>query len=698
MAFPSTPLALKVELFVDGAWTDITADALVRSGITITRGLRDEGTRTDPSKCSLSIRNINGKYSPRNPNSPYYGLIGRNTPIRVSVGTDIRFVGEVSSWPSRWDITGQDVWVPIEAAGILRRLGQGSTALKSTLYRGMTYPEATSPPVAYWPCEDAPGATSLASGIGGPPMKIVGSPKIGAYTNFIASEPIPLMNNAEFTGDVPTYTVTGQTQVRFLLAVPQSGATDGQTICRIRTTGTAQLWHLNYKSGGALQLQAFADNGGVLDSGAVTFNINGKLLRVSIELGQSGANVNWNMLTLEVGQPSGLQFNGTLNGQTVGQATKIVISPQGGLSDVAVGHVSVQNSISSLFDLAGQMAAWNAEKAGRRIERLCAEEGIPFVSTDNLDNTIAMGPQRSTTLLELLTDAAETDMGILYEPRTVLGLAYRTRESLYNQPVDVALNYAAKQLSPPLEPVDDDQATRNDITVSRYNGSSARVTQEAGPLSAADPPAGVGRYDESVTINNQYDAHLLDHASWRLHVGTVDEARYPTVTMNLTSPALSSNAPLTASIVALDIGDRITISNQPAWLPPGLISLLAWGYSETLEPFGWEITANCAPESPWQVAVYDTDRYGTDYSTLTSSITSSATSFSVTTNTGPKWTIAAGDFPLDIMIGGERMTVAGVSGTGTTQTFTVTRSINGVVKSHSAGESVCLFKPAIRAL
>jgi hypothetical protein len=39
------------------------------------------------------------------------------------------------------------------------------------------------------------------------------------------------------------------------------------------------------------------------------------------------------------------------------------------------------------------------------------------------------------------------------------------------------------------------------------------------------------------------------------------------------------------------------------------------------------------------------------------------------------------------------MTVTDISGSSSPQTFTVTRSVNGVVKSHAIGDPVRLFTP-----
>jgi hypothetical protein len=70
-----------------------------------------------------------------------------------------------------------------------------------------------------------------------------------------------------------------------------------------------------------------------------------------------------------------------------------------------------------------------------------------------------------------------------------------------------------------------------------------------------------------------------------------------------------------------------------------------------------------------------------------------------TTNAAsPLWTTNAADFPFDINVAGERMTVTNISGSSSPQTFTITRSVNGVAKAQTAGTDVRLFFPAIVSL
>uniref|UniRef100_UPI000592B1C1 hypothetical protein n=1 Tax=Nocardiopsis salina TaxID=245836 RepID=UPI000592B1C1 len=83
---PTFPPRLTTELYLGGEWVDISGDVRAEEPVQITRGRADEASQADPSSCSLTLDNRGGKYSPHNPLSPYYGQLGKNTPVRVRVG------------------------------------------------------------------------------------------------------------------------------------------------------------------------------------------------------------------------------------------------------------------------------------------------------------------------------------------------------------------------------------------------------------------------------------------------------------------------------------------------------------------------------------------------------------------------------------------------------------------------------------
>jgi len=312
-----------------------------------------------------------------------------------------------------------------------------------------------------------------------------------------------------------------------------------------------------------------------------------------------------------------------------------------------------------------------------------------------------MGVQKSDTLLDLLAECQGADTGTLYESRGTLGISYRTRTSLYNQPVVLDLDYEGGEIAPPFQPVDDDQRTRNDITVKRQDGSDARAVLETGRMSVLSPTkGGVGRYDSSVTVNVESDGQLPDIARWLVHLGTVDETRYPTIRVNLANPTVAAAA-IENAVLDVDVNDRVTVSNPKAGQTPDQITQLVQGYTETLNRFEHSVAFNCSPESPYQVLTLDGGsecRLDSDDSTLAAAVTSSATSLSVAVVGSTLWTTSVSEMPFEIKVGGEVMSVTAISGATSPQTFTVTRSVNGVVKAHSVGAEVHLARPSILAL
>jgi hypothetical protein len=865
VAFPQTPLDVRIELLIGGIWTDVTADVYTAEQISISRGRADEGARTDPGKCALTFNNgaskvapgILGRYSPRNPRSDLYGLIGRNTPLRVSVpgptsyleldgnpanyattpdaavlditgdldlrwegeanwnqsgaqvllgkwepagnqkaymlrlqnntlvlhhstdgftggifsqtlpalpkraalratldidngaggrtatfywaptmagpwtqfgdtvtisgttatfastaplrvapadltvspqrypvagrvykaevrnginGTVVaspdftalspgttsfadsagrtwtlagsavisnrrtRFVGEVSSWPARWDVSGKDVRVSVEASGVLRRYGQGAKPLDSTLRRRIP----SGSPLAYWPMEDGASATQASSAVsGGQPLKVSGL-TFGGSDYPAGSNPLPsLGQSATLNGRVPGAQAGGwhvemvyklqslptveQTMLTVTLA-PGSGGVS-QVLCRVSTAGIRVQGLDN--DGNVVAFFLFNDAGAISDFAGVWNRLqfysatSGGNAYLNVAWRDVVANTWWNARTTYVGTPGTItgiagNWGSDFQGMTIGHLAAWDI---GGTTAPAAG-VTVYESADDGF---------RGETAGARMNRLASEENIPVTVYGSVPSQERMGPQRPETLLSLLEEAADVDGGILHERRDTLGLVYRDRASLCSQAPALRLDYTASgHVAPPLEPVDDDQHVRNDITVSRDGGASARVTLDTGALSTQAPPNGVGVYDESVTLNVYDDDQPARHAGWRLHLGTVDEARYPVVNLDLAAaPSLMD------TVTSLDSGDRIQIANPPAWLPPGPIDLIMEGYSEVIgHPNDWGLQLNCTPASPWNVGVTDDLVYATgdtSGSQLAAGATSTATTLSVVTTDGPVW-------------------------------------------------------------
>lgn len=544
--------------------------------------------------------------------------------------TNRRWIGhyELSSLPPTSNVSGRDVTVAAEAGGLLRRLGQGSSPLQSTIVRGTLAEEGIE---AYWPCEDGSDATTLASALPtGRPMTISGEASLGASGVFVASESLPTVQASAWTGQVPAYTPTGESQTRFVLALPSGGTVNGAVIARVLTTGTAARWDIVYSTanGGNLNWIAYDTDGNTLLSPTGIANpFNGVPIQVSLDLVQNGANVDATLWFVRVDEGLGVGISGTVTSAAFSSVKTVIINPaKAALGDTTVGHISVHSVVSDVNDLADELAGYLGETAGQRIERLCAEQTIVFRAIGSLDETAAMGVQRPSELLELLQECADADLGILFEPREFLGVGYRTRTSMYNQPARAAL--AMGMMPAGLNSVDDDQLLRNDLEVSRTNGSSARVEETTGPLSVLDPPDGAGRYDDAVTINVASDEQLPDQASWRVHMGTIDEARFPSIPVNFAAPAVRADTGLVEDLLDLQLGDRVTIDDPPEWMPPEQISQLVQSRQVSLLPFQHNMTLNGSPESPYRVGVVEDPllaRVDTDASVLAEAIPAEST-------------------------------------------------------------------------
>jgi hypothetical protein len=158
----------------------------------------------------------------------------------------------------------------------------------------------------------------------------------------------------------------------------------------------------------------------------------------------------------------------------------------------------------------------------------------------------------------------------------------------------------------------------------------------------------------------------------------------------------------------MDIGDKIQVTNTPAFTSTETINQMVRGYTEIFDQFEHTMVLNCVPESPYEVGSLDDPTLGhldTDGSTLQSDMAPTDVTFvGITTNpNSPIWLPSLYDtptssFPIDIRMGGEIMRVTNIVGTTSPQTFTVTRSINGVVKSQTAGTSFSLAHPLIVSL
>ncbi|WP_329219258.1 hypothetical protein [Streptomyces microflavus] len=865
MAFPETPLGLRGELMLGGSWVNITKDIYTREPIRIVHGTANEGAQPDPASCSLLLNNAGGKYSPRNSLGPHFGLLTRNTPVRITVPAaeswlrldgghastpstaalatpgdlDVRvevspddwvvygrvrpligrwdggagllgwrlavltdgtldlswsstgavagvrnasstlavggpgdgrlcvravldvnngsagctatfytaptmagpwtvlgapvvsagtttvaspatsvvlgsspglglpgiplagrvyraevrsgiggtlltapdftglvdgatgvtdsagrvwslsgtatvsrreclFTGEVSDWPPRWTGAGHDAWVPVQAAGILRRLGQGRRPLESTLRRRV--PSAPGL-LAYWPMEDAAGATQLYSPIPGVlPVRVSGM-SLAADDSLPGSAPLPSLGAvASMSATVPHSPSAGW-HVEMVYRLPAMPIVLTE-ILRVNIAGSVMRSAHVFASTSAIRIEARNADGGTiqffdLTTTAAITDFAGIWNRLSLfVVPVGGTQTRLTAAWRDIATGDWWRANTTFTG-TMGTATAVAGIWGGATQGMTLGHLGVfsvpgvQNGTGALPGVTiynGADSGYDRETAVDRVRRLAAEEPILRLAARDGDNSTAselMGPQGRAELLSLLGELGETDSGILAETMDRVGLLYRDRATLYNQVPRLTLDYAAGEVAPPLEPAEDDADRPNDVTVTRAGGSSGRVVIEDGPNGARPPEeGGVGTYEEAVTLSLGTDAQARPIAGWRAHLGTWDEARYPTVRVELhRRPELIPQA------LRLHVGDLVRITNPPMYTGPGPLDLIVRQIQHEPRPRAWVLTLSCTPAGPYRVGVAGgpRDHVDTAGSRLSAATTATDTVLQVEVTAGRTW-------------------------------------------------------------
>jgi hypothetical protein len=551
-------------------------------------------------------------------------------------------------------------------------------------------------PVAYWPLEDDRGSTTAAAGMPGvAPMRMLfADAEFGASSDLAGTASVVRMNNAELVGVVPDYDDTNEAfRIDVLLALPESDdAGTGQDMLQWYTTGTGMSYDFRYTGSGTVDLLVFNRSGTqVFSDSWPAPDLVGGMVQFLIGVRQSGpstvtAHVDY--LAYEGNQQFASVTSGdfTVTGVTdLGKITKIRVNPNTGYQDLRVGQLAIIPADLDVVARIEMISAHFGEALASRAERVAAEDALPFTLIQGRVPGMRLGTQQQGSLLDEFRAAEENDLGLLRGGRGAMALEYVRRAALHNQDPVVEVDFSAGETLA-MNPVDNDSLTRNDVTVSRADGSSRRHRVVDGPLSIASPQdGGVGPRPDSKTISSSRDGDLLWQAQWRTHLGTVDEDRYPLIEL---TPA-GTGLPL-ERLLSLNVGSLIRVTNVASMRRYYPVDQIVVGLTVALEKFAPRFTANCVPASPyrvWRIEDVVRGRIGSSTSVLDTGVDHDDTSLSVEIS-GALWTTDAARFPLYVDIDGDEIEVTTITGTASPQTFTVVRGVNGAAKTHDAGARV----------
>lgn len=731
--------AVMVEALIDSTWVNLSGqgDVLYENGIDLRRGTSSEGNESDAGQLTFVLLNNatnEYRYSGNNAESPYFEKFERSTRVRVSVpegfGKSYRFQGEITELEEEWDITGTHGTVTVQAAGLLERVGRGERLARSALYRDVMRIDPAGLrdlPVAYWPMEDAADAQSLANEIEPlRPMEFNGDPELAALQAFPCSDSVPNITGTKFSARIPPYYNRAANQFSattcwFLMYAPTT-ITNNMVIARFSSRN--HRFDITQPAANQIRLLIYSNTDTALFDSTVALTIANTPMWIGLWMQDLRDSNQMDFALYSQGTAEVATLNGLINGSLVSEHAEpigsININPSGTASDVYVGHVAIFNhphdgdgSALAFFPRPFVLSAYVGERADTRFGRLCTEEGItyetlPALTPHPLGQGIMagigqkMGKQNVQTIMALLRECEAADAGIIYEMTSDLGLGFRTLNNMTSNSASTSFDHSLNELALQPAPRRDLGRIVNDFTATREAGSSAHIEDTESRLSIHDAPLGVGRFDDSGEFNLYADAQLPSTASWQVHLGTVAEARYERIAIQLAHDTFKETPSKRSAALAVILGDRVDIVNTPDRLSFDDISQLVIGVSERIDQFTHQIIWNSVPEKPFRIPILTDDqaRLDSDSALTTEDLSAVATSITVSTTTS-RWVDSAtypAEFPFDINIGGEQITVTAITGTSSPQTFTMTRSVNGVTKAHNVGAKVRLWNPTYLAL
>lgn len=609
----------KVELFLLGGWTDITEYVKVENRISIRRGRADESAGPTPATCTLTLKNNDGRFSPRNASGIYFGQIGRNTQLRVSVRTDagaysVRFVGEVSEWPVTWDPTGTVVDAQVTASGIRRRLSAGQPVFRSAAYRVYTTRTGL---VAYWPFEGASTGTYGAAGPAATPATATvanGGVVPADDETWVASDPLPVITDlGSITALVPPYNpVAAGVYVRWFWR-GQSTVPGADSVITI-FTNLAHYFVLAYDATTdqiSFVMRSLTDGHAEFTSvlGAGGQINQGRLMEAKFV--QSGTSIIVTVSFLAPGGSSTFSYTPpmTITSATLANISAVTVNNTGTGMETVFGHLEIENVVAGSFaDFKNMSDAYAGETASARAFRVADETnltGAPnvmfYLGTGVTPVTPFMGVQPEGTFLSLWDQAIQTDDGISTEEVDTLALSFITRESMFDQSATMTLAYTDVTT---MTPVDDDQLLENSVTVTRIGGAQSTQALTTGRLGIPT----VGEYDGSYDLSLFTDSQASDLAGILLAEHTVDIPRVPDLGFDL----MTLTGAQRTQWLAVREGKRIAVQGSPAFT--GVASTQDYrvmGWAEIIDVNQWLVDVQLIPNSPYDnVFILNSTTYG----------------------------------------------------------------------------------------
>lgn len=594
----------------DRIWTDVTEWVEAQSNIAIAYGRADELATADAVRLSgLLLDNSDGRFTAGRTASPYYPDVKVGRPIRITATagdyTSTRFTGYVDQWPTAWPGgTSGYATAAITASSRLSRLGLDTprahplddtvvTDMGADYYWPLTESSSAAEGAEYELRAPALVTTSeiVTRGVGGDPadaetladlrpgVKLTGLVTGSAGgTIAVAPLPVPLSTDAEFTiGLAVTVLDPGPVFGSYLPLLTASSPSYGLVGIDLAngyyTTNPATLAGTHYlalvfkrSAPTTIEVKTYLD-GAQIDATSAFAGLVDHVDRISITAPVS-----------------------------IWDAREVVVGRLSAWSRALTPAELEQVSIAGRTAFAG-------DSTDNRLRRYAQWAHIPLDEVVWTPSPIKMAavPADGGQIVSLMRQVETTEAGVLHDDRQGR-LVLQPRRARYGVGPTIVVDASEDLLGRDYAPKVDRQGLANigrgtnaDDTVDvTYTNEESR--QEYG--------------DATYTV----ETHALDPdeplmlAAAQVNANAVPRPRAPSATLQVLDWI---DDPQLIGLLELDIGSRIALRYLPDQAPETFVDYFVEGYTETLAPWSWSITANLSPGTPTvDVFVLDDPEHG----------------------------------------------------------------------------------------
>lgn len=735
------PDSAKLEIeFTSGTWTDVTTYVDWSQGVEIKQGRASEFDDVSPGELSVTLYNLPdtttsiSPFTPDSPLSPYYPNVTKGKRIRFTINQAStayqRFIGWIQAWSLNLSDSVVEATVTISA---IDRLGVQNAQPMNALWAENWRTESQLAGASWdvWPLDEQANAATYrnVNTAGQPALIITGPSKTGKVdvssdsAGIFVDGALAFQKDTTATRSAPYVWVqpTGwgsSTHRQFMFAFRSTEKTNDTIVAAIYATTTpskrpvgriilaanGQLtWVVSSTSADpASGVSVDMANGSSTDSGlryndgkwhtvfifddtvtsqwvcfidggyqANTSTSSAAYLVVGTDpyTGAADATNRARSLSFGGGEKNAYGFNGDIT-MIAANTDNVYVSSYGGYETWGLRNTKqVQDAVGVV--LRSDLGA-------------TATAGTNYTITGSDNRNIGVGQTAGTTIGETLTTIART-AGATYWVNPTTGLpTFITSDA--NRPTSslITINLGA-----------DDEISVRQQWAQNVQSKPTRVTVTSpyATIVAIDTTAetaGTPISDTSITTWSSSSTTALDPAWARLRVSST--LRLSQLGVDLVTAQTSFYASLCGSARP---GMRITVAN----IPTGFIGISqtdvyvqGWVEKYASDAVLWMFDTTPA-DAPGE-AVFDTTRFSWgDGVCSVSACTASDTSLTLTWTGTAALSTTAGDYPLDLNVNGERVTVSSApSGSTSPQTVTVIRGVSPTVaRTHSAGEPVDLW-------